>query len=300
MNIDRVQKLGSRDFVRGYVQRNHPVLVEDAMATWPASSRWTPAYFRQRFGDLPTQLYDDLFFLVRIRPLKDYIDRYMEAPAPSASQRSAVRVPYVRWYSRQNPRRDMPWSDQVFRSLARDWSCPGFFPQDDLLLPFAGEGVGQNPVHDSFPARAIFLSARGARTRLHVDPWSSDAILCQLSGRKRFVLYPPRALDALSEGGKLIDVRYDVDLDRWDTPVEPWYDGKLEPGEALLIPGGWPHAFHTVAPSISLTWNYLHSVSRARLKGYLRSGVPAHEAAALRYFMEPGRQDEGAAAETAA
>jgi hypothetical protein len=32
---------------------------------------------------------------------------------------------------------------------------------------------------------------RGCQTRLHVDVWHTDAWLCMLEGRKKFVMYHP-------------------------------------------------------------------------------------------------------------
>src|SRR4029453_10376494 len=130
--IDRIINLSSQDFVETYLRTNTPVIVEHAMDSWRALSAWNPQFFRDEFGEQPTQLYDDLFFMVSIRPLKQYVDRYVNRQATPMTPESAGRkIPYVRWYSRQNARANMPWSNDVFKHLESDWSCPGFFPTTD-------------------------------------------------------------------------------------------------------------------------------------------------------------------------
>ena len=44
------------------------------------------------------------------------------------------------------------------------------------------------------PFTWLFLGPRGCQTRLHVDVWHTDAWLCMLEGRKKFVMYHPAHL----------------------------------------------------------------------------------------------------------
>ena len=39
------------EFLDNYLGANRPVIVTDAMANWPVLAQWSPAYFRDRFGD---------------------------------------------------------------------------------------------------------------------------------------------------------------------------------------------------------------------------------------------------------
>lgn len=283
MPLERVQALSQDAFVEAYLAHNRPVIVTDAMQQWNALREWSPAWFREHFGEEIVQIYDDLFFMVSTRPLRHYIDRFIlqaAAPAPSGP-----KAPYIRWYSRQDARDEFPWSDDVFARLEAHWTRPYFMPQRDLLLPFA-DGGARDPVSGQFPARGIFISAVGSRTRLHVDPWASDALLCQVHGRKRFLLFPPSAVDALHRDGKLVDIRYDTATDAWlDPPVRPHADDVLQPGEIILIPAGWAHAFQSTSPSISLTWNFVHRCNAERLAHYVETGVPAGESQSFAYFF---------------
>jgi len=296
MTIDRVKGLSSHAFITYYLQPNQPVIVTDATAEWAALRHWSPDYLCEKFGNEKVQIYDDLFFLTKIRTLSDYVARYVSAPTKAAV---GSTVPYVRWYSRQNARSQLPWSDNVLDRLASDWNHPTFMPQTELLLPFDSANAPQSPVRDKFPARAIFLSAIGARTRLHADPWASDALLCQVHGEKRFLLFEPHQTGTLTRDVKLIDIRYDVGSDAWkDLPEAPFVDDCLRPGEIILIPAGWAHTFHSRTTSISLTWNFVHHANLPRFAAYLRSGVNESEAQSLAYFLDPSsRKGEDVASE---
>jgi hypothetical protein len=289
--LPRVRGLTPDAFLRQHVAQNRPVIVTDATDDWPARRDWSPPYFRARFGDDMVQVYDDLFFMISKRPLRDYIDRFILDTA-----RDGDKAPYIRWYSRQDARPDFPWSDAVFDKLAGEWSRPYFMPTRGLLLPHSADGEPLDPVRSHFPARGIFISALGSRTRLHIDPWASDAVLCQVYGSKRFLLFSPDQTPALTADGKLVDIRYDSASDAWtQPPAVPVADGCLMPGEVIYIPAGWAHAFQTTAPSISVTWNFVHGVSADRLAAYVRAGPPAGEARSFAYFRGEETTDRIAA-----
>lgn len=285
--LERASSLAPESFVRDYLAQNRPVIVTDAMAAWKALGGWSPEAFRERFGDEKVQIYDDLFFMINTRPLRDYLDRYILDP--NRKPRAAgSRVPYVRWYSRQDERTDFPWSDDVLARLSGEWSAPYFMPSSDLLLPFAPPGRQFTPVRDLFPARGVFISAMHARTRLHTDPWASDAVLCQVYGEKRFILFRPDQVADLRRDGQLIDIPYDPATDCWaEASQRPYADDVLRPGEMILIPAGWGHAFHSTTASISITWNFVHAVNAERLEAYVKDGVPPGEARSFTFFAAP-------------
>ena len=71
---------------------------------------------------------------------------------------------------------------------------PSFMPRTGMLMPARPQ---VDAVDDLFPYRGVLVSARGARTRLHRDPFASDAVVCQFSGLKEVVLYRPERADEL-------------------------------------------------------------------------------------------------------
>lgn len=272
MRLERRSALQTEDFVERYVRPARPVLVTDAIERWsqgvePLSER----FFIETFADSEVQVYNDLFDLVSVCRLRDYIDRYWYAPF-------GADVPYVRWYARFHAM-EFEWADDAFARIAPYWRMPYFLPSTSYALPQCRAPAMLDAVSDAFPAKGIFISAAGARTRLHFDPWCSDAVLCQLSGRKKLVLYAPDAKELLTKEGEL------VDLDAPGHAVHPPdIEDVLEPGEILYIPSGWLHHVVTLTSSISLTWNFVHGVHAPRFDHYRAGALSTFDRGVLSYF----------------
>jgi hypothetical protein len=190
----------------------------------------------------------------------------------------------VRWYSHLVADERVPWSDDVFGQVKGDWSRPYFFPADSFVLPYCGPTESIDPSLDWFPARGLFISARGGRTRLHADPWCSDALLCQIYGEKEFVMYDPAQGPYLSKGSRSVDVEA-PDLQEFpDFPrARVAARDVLRPGEVLLVPAGWFHHFKSTTDSISLTWNFVHLSRLREFLAYLAGGPSATELKQLAY-----------------
>ena len=187
----------------------------------------------------------------------------------------------------------VPWADKGFHELRDDWRRPDFFPAHSFVLPHCGRSDSIDPSRDWFPARGLFISAKGARTRLHADPWSSDALLCQVYGEKDFVMYDPEQAPYLTKGGRSVDVEA-PDLQTFpDFPrSRETVRDTLRPGEILLVPAGWHHHFKSTSDSISVTWNFVHLCRQSDFLSYLAMDPPEPELKQLvyAYFESPGRR----------
>ncbi len=289
-HVPRVADLSEETFLAEYVQKNRPVIVTDEMTPWKAMERWTPEHLSERFGKERVQVYGDLFRLADIKPLADYFSRYFGRD----DFRQAGSVPYVRWYCHLAADERVPWADDVFARIVEDWQRPSFFPGSSFLLPFCPATSSIDPTQDWFPARGLFISARGARTRLHADPWASDALLCQIYGEKDFVMYDPSQGPYLAKNGRSVDVEA-PDLTVFpDFPkARIAFRDTLKPGEIVLVPAGWYHHFNSVSDSISLTWNFVHSSRREEFLAYLAARPAENEIKQLRYaYVEsPGHRE---------
>ena len=285
MRLERKTNLSIAGFTNGYLAANRPVVVADAVTRWPAFGRWTPDFLATTFGDEKVLVYDDLFMLVGMRPLRAYLERYFGEDEVPPGQ-GARRPTYVRWYTRSKADPRIPWADAAFERLRDDWELPYFAPDSNYILPFCPPDRTISPRDTPFPARALFISARGARTRLHADPWGSDAILCQLHGRKSFVMYPPDQASLLTAGGKVVDVA-NPDIEKFPdfAKARPAVEDELAPGEAVFIPAGWYHHFDTLENSISLTWNFVHMSRQPAFTRYLAGRPPQEELDTIQYFL---------------
>jgi len=286
-----VSHLDANAFVSEYLAKNQPVIITDAMSRWKALSSWNPTNLARELGNERVQIYGDLFKLIAIDSLSNYLEKYFNCDANPHKGVAGASVPYVRWYCHLASDERVPWADGAFSRLSADWSRPSFFPPNSFALPVCGPNETIDPSRDWFPARGLFISARGARTRLHADPLCSDAVLCQIYGKKDFVMYDPSQATHLQCGGRTVDIECP------DEQVFPAFrqahaavSDTLEPGECLLVPAGWFHHFKSVTDSISLTWNFVHTSRSKQYLAYLGRGPQQSEKQQLAYacFESPG------------
>lgn len=268
--VQRVTNLSAETFMSDYLIMNRPVIVTDAMDHWAARRLWTPAYFSDRFGESEVQVYDDLFTLEDITTLQSYLERNFEQPIGVESST------YVRWYAKFKDV-DFCWSDHAFDALSGDWASPYFLPRSSYCLPYVCPPVTARVEKDSFPFKGLFISGRGARTRLHRDPIGTQAILCQCFGEKSIRFYPP------ARAGQPCAAGPDAE------PAGGWHpvaEDVLRPGDLIFIPDGWYHDVTTLSDSISITWNFVHGARAEGLFDALRAAVPDEVGLdVVRYFL---------------
>lgn len=271
-------------FIASYLQQNEPVVVQDLAFE---GRYWTPDYCRAHLGDLPAQVYDTLFALQEVSTLAEYLDRHFGVPGGYREQ-----VPYIRWYN-QLKNVAHAWGDEAFRRVSPHWEMPSFLPRHNLLMP--SQPVA-DAVCDAFPYRGILVAAKGARTRLHRDPFCSDAVVSQFYGVKEILMYHPARADELrvrhqdgTSFGGFIDVRQPKIT---EVCVEPDYHGFIRPGEVIYIPHGWLHDVIVVEDSISITWNFVHERAAVDFIDYLMSDPETDsEFEVLQYFYRLAGHD---------
>ena len=267
--IDRRSALAPVEFIERYLIGNQPVVVADAMNRWRLFR--TPEELESRFGAELVQVYNDLFDLTNVVPLRAYLQEWFGKSGEPVAKKP---LPYVRWYTKMKDV-DFVWADEAFKSFSEQWSLPYFLPNSDYLLPCSVPGRPTTPTTDLFPGKGLFISGRGACTRLHRDPWASDAVLCQLFGEKHLLFYRPEQEVATSPGAAK------------NTPgagEKPWAEMTLKPGEVVFIPRGWPHHATSATDSISLTWNFVHASTWRWFFKHLASPSASAELPVLRFF----------------
>jgi hypothetical protein len=264
--VDRRSKLPQSEFIDRYLSISLPVVITDAMEQWELFG--TPQELDRKFGNELVQVYNDLFDLVSVTPLNTYLKEWFGKNFDAAAGQP---LPYVRWYTRMKDV-EFAWADEAFRAFADQWSMPYFLPQTGYLLPPAKYGQQLDPARDLFPGKGLFISGRGARTRLHRDPWASDAVLCQIYGEKELVLIAPSSLHPSGDSATAA------------TPAQSGVSVILKPGEIALIPHGWLHEAVCLTDSISLTWNFVHQCTWPRFFRHLASEQAETEMPVLSFF----------------
>jgi Cupin-like domain len=279
MVIERVERLDCEDFLEQFLIPNRPVIVTDAMHGWAAHGKWTPDYLGSLLADLEVQVYNDLFDLVDVTTLPAYLKKNFNRADGNLSSE------YVRWYSRLKLV-DFVWADQAFERLKGDWANPYFLPETGYAIPYCAAPDTVSAERSLFPYRGLFVSGKGARTRLHRDPWTTSAVLSQFYGSKQVIMYSPE------QAGYLVNDSEDfADIEKPDlrrfpdfSRAQPSFRDTLRPGEILFIPSGWLHHVTSITDSISVTWNFVHKARLGVLRDHLQRHPDDGELDVLRFF----------------
>lgn len=267
-DVDRRPGLPYRDFVRDYLFPNRPVVVPDAAVRWRALTTWTPAYFKQQFGDRVVEVEKPY----RVSELVDRIDASDEAnPAPYLhAQHLKHTFPEL-----------LPDIEPLPEYLAPNWL-------DDYYVP----GNVRRTLNDHSSAE-IFLGGKSAGFPfLHYDDYHYHAFSVQVFGRKRFYMYPPGQTPLVYPFPDKPNFSQVRDVERPDLDRFPRFaDARpvafvLEPGELLFIPSGWWHTTKMLGPSISVSISHMNASNWAAFRDdYLAMMRPHHPRAIWAYGL---------------
>ena len=276
MKIPRIKNITEKKFIKDYIISNTPVIVTDGMENWDMS-KFTPEYLKKEFGDQSVQVYNDLFELQTIQPLEKYIETNFFKEEDTTQ--------YMRWYTKLKEV-EFYWSDQVFNSLKNFWSHPYFIPGTSLVIPTDIENKQRNINEFNYPYKGLFISGKGSRTRLHKDPFTSNAVLCQFYGEKKIYLYSPDKEKNVMNNGDFVDIKKP---DRTKYPnfsqITHDYEDILSPGEIVFFPSGWFHDVTCISDSISITWNFVHSEQLEGLCDHIEKHPEDDQLEIARFFL---------------
>jgi Rps23 Pro-64 3,4-dihydroxylase Tpa1-like proline 4-hydroxylase len=233
--VDVVSELSGGEFFEHYYTKNRPVLLKGALTASDAVRRWSPAYFRERFGTVPVEITasrnrDDDYELhfrqtVRTVTLSEFVDRL--------STESDTNDFYLvaRNYFFDNP---------ALRGLRDELAPP---PE---IIDTADESPG---------TAKLWFGPKGTVTPLHFDEHS--ILFTQVHGRKHFKLIPSfdhPYMYARNTFYSAVDALH-VDLSRFPLFQNvSMAEVVVEPGDALFLPVGWWHWARSLDVSISVTF----------------------------------------------
>jgi hypothetical protein len=232
--VDRRSGLSIREFRREYLNRGRPVVITDAMESWPALSRWTFEYFRTGYADTQVKV-----FWLRT-------DRY--EPNSTENMKLGAFIDRIRTNTFATSPCYIRDDWQIFlthKELLLDYQVPKYFFDWFVFLPSFMRLI--------YPR--IFIGPKGAITPLHRDIWGTHAWLGQLVGRKRWTLFSPEQREFLYDC-KVQPQKPDLDkfpLFRKAKPLEC----TIGPGDLVFVPGGWAHEVVSLDATISITHNYM-------------------------------------------
>jgi hypothetical protein len=241
-------------FLLQHVLSSEPVIIVDAMAGWRLLA-WDKRGVRDRFGRRTIQVCDDRLRLITLTALDTYLTAYWD------TAKSTELVPTACWYTKADARRNLPWADDAFESIASDWAMPYFLPVDDYVLPYIPIGADADVTRVAYPGKALLFSGQGARTECHGGSLRTDQILCQVFGRKRVRLWQPVRRHRRSQR------HFARRFTEYPSQMRagPSSECIIGPGETLFVPGGWTYQVDTLEDSLSMTWKFVLGPSWPRL-----------------------------------
>jgi Cupin-like domain len=210
-----------------------PVLITGLMTGWPAIDRWSPAYFKERVGDVTIAVTSG-------RAADPDYDRNFAAHAETTTMaRFADRVAAAG-----------ETNDFYMVSNNRNLETSALRPLlEDVILPV--EYLDPDRMQGCV---SLWFGPAGTLTPLHHD--TTSVLFCQIVGRKRIRMI------AAEETSLLAGAR------DYYAKVESLREGGLikevivSPGEALFLPVGWWHEVLALDVSVSLSFTNFRRPNR--------------------------------------
>ncbi|MEX1132047.1 MAG: cupin-like domain-containing protein, partial [Flavobacteriales bacterium] len=220
-HIDRYSDLSRQQLLSKYVNKNRPVILTDTAKRWPAVGKWTPEFFKTRYGKISKEVNG------RVVPLSEQID-------------------LIKCSTPQNPA-PYPYNLEVadyFPELMADMQPQLVFGKMDrgvsaLMPKILMHGT---PIHE------IFFGGNGSWFPfIHYDALFLHTQITQIHGEKEFVLFHPDDSPYLypspvNEKWSQVNNVFDPYLEKFPlfAKATPYRETLCE-GETLFFPSGWWH-----------------------------------------------------------
>jgi len=266
--IERARGLTPEIFEQRYLSASgKPVILTDAMDSWPALTRWSFDFFKTRYGSDKVRPgtwvgANRLKFMA----LSDYLD-YLDAPearypglwldpatmspcpAPAAAGLAPLYLPWNVFVKHPELLEDI----QLSPNFVEDWTP--FLPA--ALLKTLDEAT-------RYFSSGLLIGPRNAQIGLHYDFLNTHAYLAQIIGKKRCMLFSPEDSAALYEGKVNVD---EPDFEKFPLLRNATaYECTLAPGELLFLPHLWWHHVVSLEKTITVNYNFFN---RVNFGGYL-------------------------------
>ncbi|CDG18409.1 cupin-like domain-containing protein [Xenorhabdus doucetiae] len=282
--VEKVADISIAEFNERFLMKREPVIVSDGLRGWKGKQIWSFDYFTQAFGDMSVQLQDAGFKPQQVVELRTYLQAISSLPAVELGEinddLNYLRYTYDTFFKHLlftwglgNWVKTHSFSFLAFQRIQEHWHRPYFLPASGYKIPWVQFGTLQ-PNKRMCQDWGLYFSAPGACTRLHVDGMRTNALLCQVEGRKAGWIFSASLEDVVrntAEGRADLSGSESLSVDQKSMPqgnreealknphhnADRIWQFDLLPGEIMLIPKGLSHEVHTLSPSISLTYNFL-------------------------------------------
>jgi len=242
--IDKRENLSRKEFLNEYVLKNRPVVIKDAAKHWKALSKWSPDFFREKYGSKKVPVFERKR-AVTVKDmvlLKDYADEITSSTYQN-------RAKYL--FSLKIPKE--------FPELLGDLEPrPTYWDPNWLESKYLLPGLPKFKLRNITGLEMNMGGAGSPFPFLHYDDLWTQTFITQVYGRKAWVLYQPDQTPFMypseqSDNISRIPMEKDVDL----TEFPLFAKAKplrfiLEEGEMLYGAPGWWHTTLALTPSIAV------------------------------------------------
>ncbi|MCO6486473.1 MAG: cupin-like domain-containing protein [Saprospiraceae bacterium] len=240
--VDRRTGLTRESFKAEYLDTRRPVVFTDLMQDWPARTKWSIGYLKEKYGHIQVPVYSENYS----KPGKGYM-------APD-------KVIPFREYLQLLEAGPCSWRLFLFNIFRH---APSMC--EDFRIPTIMDGF-----YREFPF--MFFGGQGSRVALHFDIDLAHVFLNQIHGRKRVVLFSPEQSRLLYHHPFTVASYIDVnnpDYDKYPALRKVHgFETILEPGETIFMPCGYWHYIEYTDGGYSMALRANESYVR-RAKGAL-------------------------------
>ncbi|KYQ89272.1 transcription factor jumonji [Tieghemostelium lacteum] len=277
-SIDRRSNLSFEEFRDEYLIPNRPVIITDGMKNWNAK-QWTRESFIEKCGKVP--LYINAGIFMTADRFLDYSKEYQE---------EMPMYLFDHYYGERIP------------EILNDYSPLETYFKDDFF-----EVLGES--RPSF--RWLLAGPERSGASFHLDPNHTSAFNAVVTGRKKWVMYPPHVTPpGVSPSNDGLEVTAPSSIIEWfinfyeqptneskktknkknlinrksNSKKQPEYDlendtyenvkpleGILHAGELIFVPSGWWHSVLNLEESIAITHNFVDRYNLLRVIEFLKT-----------------------------
>ncbi len=260
--IPRVQTITKEQFLKEYVAKQRPVVIERLIEDWPAYKKWNLAYINEVAGHKTVPLFDD-------KPISSEY-KFNE---PHTSMKMSDYVALLKSKATNyriflyNLLKEVP-------SLQKDFQYPSVGLKFMKTMPF------------------LFFGGQGSKVFMHYDIDYANILHFHFHGEKRCVLFPPSETKYLYKIPHALISHQEIDFSNPD--IERWPAlakakgcvANLKHGETLYMPEGYWHHMTYLTAGFSMS---IRSVPR-RIDHFLKA---SYNVFFMRYFDNAMRKIRG-------
>ncbi|CAL8303281.1 unnamed protein product [Boreogadus saida] len=238
------------EFYRDWIGPNKPCIIRNAFNHWPALSRWSPDYFREKLGSKVIS--------VAVTP-DGYADAVSDGRFVMPEERSMTFSSLLDVIEGKVEQPGVYYVQKQCSNLTEE--LPELTADIEEDIPWMSQALGRSPDAVNF-----WMGEASAVTSLHKDHYEN--LYCVISGEKTFILLPPTDRPFIPYGlyppavyRQAADGRFEVD-EQTDAEKVPWipldpldpdlerygsYRGarpllcRVAAGEMLYLPSLWFH-----------------------------------------------------------